>query len=73
MKAFAVFWKKNINEGTNLPYVGSAVVIAPDFEGAMNIAKTYGEISSIHSENDHVITEAKQVVDTIPEPEGQPV
>ena len=58
MKAFKVFWKDSINP-KHLPYEASATVIAESFESAMEIAKTYGEISSIHSESDLVILKEK--------------
>ena len=58
MKAFKVFWKDTIRPKP-LPYEASATVVAESFESAMNIAKTYGEISSIHSESDLVIMEKK--------------
>jgi hypothetical protein len=59
MKAFKVFWKGSIN-GDDEEYVSSAVIVAESFGAAMKIAESYGNISALHSESDHVIITLKE-------------
>jgi hypothetical protein len=59
MKSFRVFWHSSIN-GDKQPYVAKAMVLAGSVGEALAIASTYGEVASVHSESDMVITEAKR-------------
>jgi hypothetical protein len=52
MKAFKVFWKHGT---TKKGYPGSAVIVAEDFDDCNRIAKQYGEVKSVATEDETVI------------------
>lgn len=72
MKAFKVFWNDNISSEPS-KYVGSAVVIAKDVQEALTISSSYGEVKSIHGEDDVVITGSKLRILPVEKPVPTPV
>lgn len=67
LKVWKVFFEGSIDDSTPEAYIGAANVVASDIDQALEIAKTYGKVKSMHGDEYFVVTEKKKEASASPE------